>query len=92
MLDGFAVQDILAVARRVEEAEDGEESGLAAARGAGNRNIFTLRNLHVNASERVRLHLVGEEHLLHVVQLNQCFAHAVCCFLSASRLQPAGYQ
>src|SRR5918995_7501890 len=38
----LAVQQVGALGRRVEQAEDGQERRLAAARRTGNRDVFTL--------------------------------------------------
>jgi hypothetical protein len=41
-LDGAAVEEVGAVGRGVEQAEDGEEGGFAAAGGAGDGDVFAL--------------------------------------------------
>ena len=48
-LDGFAVQDVGAVGRRIEQPEDREQRRLPAARGSRDRKIFALLDVQVNA-------------------------------------------
>src|SRR5262245_60075891 len=61
--DVLAVEQVLALGRRVEEAEQREERRLAAARRAGDREELALRDVEVDAVERVRLEVVGVEDL-----------------------------
>ncbi len=70
-LDGAAVEDVGAVGRGVEEAEDGKEGGLAATGRAGDGDILALADVHVDAGQGVRLDLVGEEDLGHAVEFDQ---------------------
>ena len=67
----LAVQPVLAVGRRVEQAEDRQQRGLAAARRPGDGDVLALLDLHVDAREGVGLHLVGQEHLLDPVEPNE---------------------
>jgi hypothetical protein len=58
-----AVERVLALGRRVEQTEDREQRGLAAARRAGDGEELAARDVQVDAVERVRLEVVGEEDL-----------------------------
>ena len=69
----LAVQHVLPVGGRVEQAQDGQQRRLAAARRPGDRDIFALLDVHVNARQRVGLHFIGDEDLGHAIQMNQCF-------------------
>ena len=61
--DRLAVQRVAAVRGRVEQAENREQRGLAAAGRAGDRDVLALPNLEMDARERVGLDFVGVEHL-----------------------------
>src|SRR5690606_35967056 len=50
-LHGATVEEVGALGGRVEQAENGEEGGLAAAGWAGDGDVFALVDLHVNARE-----------------------------------------
>src|SRR5687768_5769914 len=69
--DRLAVQEILATARRVEQAEEGEQGRLAAARGPGDREKLTWLDLEVHFGKCVGLDFVGKEYLLDSVEANQ---------------------
>ena len=49
------VEQVVPVARRVEQSEDGEERRLAAARGAADRHVLALCDLEVDVLQRVGL-------------------------------------
>ena len=69
VLDASSVEQVLAAGRRIEQADDRQQRGLAAARRSGDGHILAARNLHADLGERVRFHLVRIEHLgdsLHV--------------------------
>jgi len=72
-----AVEHVLAVRGRIQEAEDGEQRRLAASRGPGNRDVFSLQNVEMHVGQGVGLHLVGVEDLLDALELNQ--GAAVAC-------------
>src|SRR5262245_44936923 len=61
--DVLAVEQVLALGRRIEEAEQREQGRLAAARRAGDREELAFRDVEVNTVERVRLEVVGVEDL-----------------------------
>src|SRR5688572_740371 len=71
VLDRVAIEDVLAVRRRVQQAEDRKKGRFAASGGTGNGNILTLFDIEVNTSERVRLDLVGFEDFLDVGEVDQ---------------------
>ncbi len=62
--DLVPVEQVVAVARRVEQSEDREQRRLAAARRAADRHVLTLVDVEVDVLQYVRLHLVGQEDLL----------------------------
>ena len=65
------VQQVLPCGRRVEQAENGEQRRLAAARRPGNRHVLAFADLEVDARQRVRLDFVGEEHFLDRIECDQ---------------------
>src|SRR5690606_18772799 len=67
----LARQVVLAIARRVQEAEYGEECGLAAAGRPRDGHVLALVHVHVDVRQGVGLHLVGEEDLSYPVELDQ---------------------
>src|SRR5262249_30509303 len=69
-LGRLAVQPVLPLGRGVEQTEQRQQRGLAAARRARDRDVLAVLDLEVHPGERVRLHLVGEEDLRHAVQLD----------------------
>src|SRR5258706_5389242 len=78
--DLLAVQPVLPLARGVEQPEQRQEGRLAAAGGAGDRDVLPLLDLEMDARQGVRLHLVGVENLGHSLELDHraaVCAHAV---------------
>ena len=73
ILDRLAVQQVTATAGRVEQSDDGQQRRFAAARRAGNGDVFALRDVQVNARKRVRLDFIGVEDLGHVFQSGSAF-------------------
>ncbi len=71
VFDGMVIENVLTVGRRIEQTENREKSRLAAARGSGNGNIFTLFNVQVNTGECVCFDLVCVENLLYIREVNQ---------------------
>ena len=71
VLHRLSVEEEGARSRRVEEAEDGEERRLPRSGGADDGEPLALLHLEVDVGERMRLHLVGEEHLLDALHLEQ---------------------
>ena len=65
----LAIEDILPVGGRVEQAQYGQQRRLAAARRTGNRNIFALLDVHVNPRQSMGFHLVGDENLGNRIQV-----------------------
>src|SRR5690349_17313133 len=70
ILDRMVIQDVLAGARRIQQAEDRKQGRLAAARGPGNGNVFTLFNVEMNTRERVGLDLVRLKHFSDVGEVD----------------------
>ena len=62
--DRLAGERVLAVGRRVEQAEDREQRRLAAARRSFHRDVLARLDLDVDVLKGVGLHLVGVEDLL----------------------------
>jgi hypothetical protein len=65
------VQHVGAFGRRVEQAQDGQERRLAAARGASNGDVLALLDLQVDAGQSVCLDLVRVEDLLDPIQADE---------------------
>src|SRR4029434_3918077 len=66
----FSPLERIAAARwGIEEAEDGEQGRFAAPRRCRDRHILALANVEVDAGERVRFHLVGQEDLGDAIEL-----------------------
>jgi hypothetical protein len=74
----FAVEPVLAARRRVQQAEEGEQRGLAATGRTGNRDVFSPLDLEVNLGQRVGFDLVGQEDLLDTLEANQRLAVGGC--------------
>ena len=70
VFDRVAIEDVFAVGRRVQQAEDRKKGRFAASGRTGNRNILTLFDVEVDTGERVRLDLVRFEHFLHVGEVD----------------------
>ena len=79
---GRAVEAVAAAGRRVEQPQDREQRGLAAARGPGDRDVLALLDLEVDAGEGVGLDLVGVEDLAQALEPDQrrrrSCAHRFC--------------
>ncbi len=80
--DRLAVEDVLAVGRRVEQAENRQERGLAAAGRAGDGDVLAGLDFEVDPGERVGFDLVGEEDLRDAVEVNQRLRGSVHLMLS----------
>jgi hypothetical protein len=74
LADRLATQDVAAVARRIEQAEDREQRRLAAAGRARDRDVLAGANFEMNVREGVRLDLIGVKDLLDPFHLDQRFA------------------
>jgi len=66
-----SVQGVAPLGRRIEQAEDGQQGGFAAAGGPGDRHVFAPGDINMDTGQRVRLDLIGQEHLLDVVEMDQ---------------------
>src|SRR5207248_11079204 len=75
VLHRLAVEQELPAGGGIEQTEDGQQRGLPGARGPYDRQPLVLLHRQVDAGERVRLHLVGEEDLFDVLHLDQRVAH-----------------
>jgi len=69
--DGLTVEGVVPFCGRIEKTEDGEESGLAAAGGTGDGEVFAFFDHEVNVVEGVSFEFVGEEDFTHVLQIDQ---------------------
>src|SRR6185436_9820164 len=71
LFNRFAAQLVASIGGRIEQPQNGKQSGFAAARRSGNRDVIAVVDFQPNAGQGVRLDLVGEEDFFDVVQLNQ---------------------
>ena len=82
VLDRLAVQQVAPVGGRVQQADDREQRGLAAARRARHGHVLAFVDGQVHAGKRVRLNLIGVEDFGHLLDLDKrllsCSAIAVC--------------
>src|SRR5437762_14240527 len=62
---------VTAAAWGIEEAENGEERRFSTSRRAGDRDVFAIANVEMNAREGVCFHFIGEENFGHVLELNK---------------------
>src|SRR5579872_504093 len=69
--DRLVVENVFAFAWRIEQADESQERRFARAGRSGDRNVFTLTNLHVHARERVSFDLVCIEDLRNAFHPNQ---------------------
>ena len=67
----LAVERVAAFGRRIEQAEDREQRGFAAAGWAGDGDVFALANIEMNARQRVSLDFVGVENLLDAFEFDE---------------------
>src|SRR5436309_3133901 len=75
VLHRLGVEQVLTACGGVEQAEDGQERGLARPGGTHDREPLVLPHRKMDVRESVRLHLVGEEDLLDVLHFDQRIAH-----------------
>src|SRR6202030_4560533 len=71
------VDPVVAVRRRIEKAENREQSGFAAARRAGDREKLAVLDIEVHAAESMGFHLVGIKNFRHAFEANQGLRVAV---------------
>src|SRR6266540_4997196 len=76
LLGRLSVQQVVAGGGRVEQPQDREQCGLAAARRPRDRDELPVLDLKMHAGESVRLDFIGEEHLRHAIQPDE--RAAVC--------------
>jgi hypothetical protein len=69
--DLVAVQHVRAFGRRVQQSEDRQQRRLAAARWAGNGDVFALRDFEVDTGQGVGFYFIRVEHLLDAIEANQ---------------------
>ncbi len=69
----LTVEQIAAFGGRIEQAEDREQRRFAAARGAGDGDVFARLDFQINAGQRVGFDLVGEEDFFDAVEVNERF-------------------
>ena len=68
---GLAVEPVAALGRRVEQAQDRQQRGFAAARRPGDGDVLALADLEVDAGEGVGLDFVGVEDLGDAFELDE---------------------
>ena len=71
VLRRVAVQRIAAAGGRIEQPDDRQQRRFAAARRAGDGDVFALVDLHMDAGQRMRLNLVGVEDLRKALNFDQ---------------------
>ena len=71
VLHRLPVQEVLPPRRRVEQPQDRQERRLPAPRRARDGDELTALDVEVDPAQGVGLHLVGVEHLLELVQMDQ---------------------
>lgn len=69
--DRLAIERVVAVARRIEQAEDRQQGGLAAARRAGYGHEFAAAYDQVDFSEGMGFHFIGEKHFCDLFEFDQ---------------------
>src|SRR5262249_24544601 len=69
----LAIQNIVAVARRIQQTEDGKQGGFSAARRSGDRYILTPLDIELNVLERMGFDFVGDENLAYGIEMDQTF-------------------
>ena len=67
----LAVEQVTARRRGVEQPENGQQRAFSAPARSGDRKVFAALHFEVNARQRVRFHLIGEEDLLDGFELDQ---------------------
>src|SRR4029077_9190249 len=65
------IDPVVAVARRIEQAENRKQSGFAAARRPGDRKEFAVLDIEVHAAEGMGFHLVGVENFCYAFEADQ---------------------
>ena len=63
-LHRIAVQHVVALRRRIEQPQNGQQRRLPAARRAGDGDELAAFDLQMNAGQRVRFHFVGGENFV----------------------------
>ena len=64
-----ALERVAAARWRVEQAEDGEQGGFAAAGRTGDRDVFALADFEMDSGKRVRFDFIGEEDFRDVLRV-----------------------
>ncbi len=78
---GLGIDPVIAFRGRIEQPENREQRGFAAARRTGDREEFAVLDFQVHAAERVGLHFIGVENLGHAIQANQALFGGVHALL-----------
>ena len=79
LLGRLAVQGVVPVGGRVEQAEDRKQRRLAASRRPGDRHVLAVGDLEVDPREGVRLDLIREENLRDAIELDYGLPGAAHC-------------
>src|ERR1700751_2530326 len=71
------VDPVVAVRRRIEQAENRKQGGFAATRRSGDGEKFAVLDIEVHATESMGLYLVGVEDFRHAFEANQGLCVAI---------------
>src|SRR5260221_428320 len=84
--DRLAVEDVGAFAGRIEQTENGEQSGLAATGRAGDGDEFAAFYFQADGGQRVSFDFIGEEHFRDAIEMNERFVLWVHTLFAKSRI------
>src|SRR5580704_575587 len=71
------IDPVVAIARRIEQAENRKQGGFAAARRPGDGEKFAVLDIEVHAAEGMGFHLVGVENFRYAFEANQGLCVAI---------------
>src|SRR2546428_11356856 len=70
-LNWVIIENVLAIGRRIEQTQNRQQRRFAATRGAGNREIFALLDIEMDAGKLVRFDFVCIEDFLDIREMNK---------------------
>src|SRR5581483_1987531 len=79
-----AVELVGSVRGGVQQTENGQERGLAAAGRPGDGYVLASLDVQVDSGQGVRLDFVRDEHLLHALKMDQNFGHGLSSYESCT--------
>src|SRR6266704_2810925 len=79
------IEPVVPIRRGIQEAQDRQQSGLAASRGAGNREKLPAVYLQVNSCKRVSFYLIGHEYLCDTLQADDGLLRLIHVLLPGDR-------